>query len=288
MKFEKLEFVEMKKEPELNEKWVQAQIHADPSLLGLGDLRVRATERKEPRGGRLDLLLEDEAEARRYAVELQLGALDESHIIRTIEYWDIEQRRNPKYEHLAVIIAEDITSRFLNVINLLNGAIPLVAIQVKCVKLGSGSYGLLFTKVLDESRTMVEEEEDPAGVTDRQEWEKASTSEMVKLVDRLLDVIHQFEPKYELKYNMHYIGLAENGIANNFVLFRPKKKHVVAEVKMPFSTTLEAEIENEGLEISSYSHQWGRFKIKITNEIFLAKQTYLRSLFERARKQPPF
>jgi hypothetical protein len=40
-------------------------------------------ERIQPAGGRLDLLFQD-AEKRRYEVELQLGAVDESHIIRTI------------------------------------------------------------------------------------------------------------------------------------------------------------------------------------------------------------
>jgi hypothetical protein len=32
-----------------------------------------------------------------------LGATDESHIIRCIEYWDIERRRYPAYEHCAVL-----------------------------------------------------------------------------------------------------------------------------------------------------------------------------------------
>ncbi len=30
--------------------------------------------------------------------------------------WDIERKRYPQYDHTAVIVAEDITSRFLNVI----------------------------------------------------------------------------------------------------------------------------------------------------------------------------
>ena len=40
------------------------------------------------------------------------------------------RKKYPQYEHIAVIIAEDITSRFLNVISLLNGNIPLIAIQL--------------------------------------------------------------------------------------------------------------------------------------------------------------
>ena len=40
------------------------------------------------------------------------SATDESHIIRTIEYWDIERKRYRQYDHTAVIVAEDITSGF--------------------------------------------------------------------------------------------------------------------------------------------------------------------------------
>ena len=109
---------------ELNEMWVQKVIADDPTILGLGDLILKDKERIHPKAGRLDLLLQDAESKRRYEVEIQLGKVDESHIIRTIEYWDIERKRYPQYDHCAVIIAEDITSRFLNVIGLFNGYIP--------------------------------------------------------------------------------------------------------------------------------------------------------------------
>src|SRR5204863_4192903 len=99
-------------DPLHNERWLQKLIEDDPSILGLGELDVRAVERRQ-RVGRLDLLLFDPASATRYEVEIQLGSTDESHIIRTIEYWDIERARYPQYEHCAVLVAEDITSRFL-------------------------------------------------------------------------------------------------------------------------------------------------------------------------------
>jgi hypothetical protein len=70
-----------------------------------------------PRAGRLDLLLHDPETKRRCEVELQLGSTDDAHILRTIEYWDIERKRFPQYDHCAVLIAEDITSRFLNVVS---------------------------------------------------------------------------------------------------------------------------------------------------------------------------
>jgi hypothetical protein len=70
----------------------------------------------------------------RYEVEIQLGKTDECHIFRTIEYWDLEKKRYPQYDHIAVLIAEDITSRFLNIISLLNGFIPLVALQLNAIR----------------------------------------------------------------------------------------------------------------------------------------------------------
>ena len=84
------------------------------------------------------------------------------HIVRTIEYWDIERKRYPQYDHCAVIVAEDITSRFLNVISLFNGFIPLIAVQMNAF-LVEGGIALWFTTVLDELPLGLEEEDEEAG-----------------------------------------------------------------------------------------------------------------------------
>jgi hypothetical protein len=78
---------------------------------------------------------------------LQLGATDESHIIGTIEYWDTERRRWPQYDHVAVMVAEEITARFFNVICLFNGFIPIIAIQMSAIELGD-AVTLVFSTVL--------------------------------------------------------------------------------------------------------------------------------------------
>ena len=149
MDYARFERVSIKNHQELNEKWVQDRIAEDPQILGLGDIILKDRERLQPRAGRLDLLFQDADSSHRYEVEIQLGNTDESHIIRTIEYWDIERKRYPQYDHTAVIVAEDITSRFLNVISLFNGMIPLMAIQMNALKLGN-NIGLAFTTVLDQ------------------------------------------------------------------------------------------------------------------------------------------
>jgi len=153
--------------PELSERWVQERIAEDPSILGLGDVILKDKERIQTAAGRLDLLLQEADSSRRYEVEVQLGKTDESHIIRTIEYWDIERKRYPQYDHTAVLVAEDITSRFLNVIGLFNGTIPLMAIQMRAVQLGN-SVSLVFTTVLDQVRLgLVDEDEETHEATDR-------------------------------------------------------------------------------------------------------------------------
>lgn len=173
MKFVKTEVINLKSSTDYNEKWVQQRIIEDPSILGLGDVIVKDSERIQPSGGRLNILLQDPESNRRYEVELQLGKSDESHIIRTIEYWDIERKRYPQYNHCAVIIAEDITSRFLNVISLFNGYIPIIAIQVKALKIEE-NISLFFTTVLDVINLGTEEEEAEKEITDRKYWENLS------------------------------------------------------------------------------------------------------------------
>ena len=189
----------------IKESWIQDQIANEPSILELGDLILKDKERTQPRAGRLDLLLQDADSKRRYEVEVQLGKTDEAHLIRTIEYWDIERKRYPQYDHCAVIIAEDITSRFLNVISLFNGSIPIVAIQMSAYKYGD-DIALIFTKVLDEMpRGLVDEDEEVREVTDRDYWLKRGSQDTVKMADDMLDIIKSFTTGFELKYNKFYI-----------------------------------------------------------------------------------
>jgi len=190
MQFRSARTVSLKGHPTLTEKWLQERIAEDPSLMGLGDLVIKDVERRQPHAGRLDLLLTELDGSTRYEVELQLGATDESHIIRTLEYWDLERRRYPQYEHVAVIVAEDITSRFLNVINLFNGFIPLIALQVRALEV-EGILTLVFTKVIDVVTLATDEEDESGGATDRSFWEQIRASrQTLELTDRMLEIIH--------------------------------------------------------------------------------------------------
>ena len=263
LKYMKPERIWLKDHPELDERWLQDRIGEDPALLGLGDLVLKDKERPQPRAGRLDLLLQDAETNKRYEVEGQLGKTDETHIIRTIEYWDIERKRYPQYDHSAVIVAEDITGRFLNVISLFNGSIPLVAIQLSAVQLGD-SVSLVCSKVLDEMRLgLVDEDEEVQAVADRSYWEARASKHTLAMADEMLEVVRALDPVIELKYNKFYIGLAKGGQPNNFVIFRPKKDWLRLEVRLDRSDETQDQLDASGLDVMDYDARWGRYRIRL-------------------------
>lgn len=275
----------LRQHPVLSENWVQDIIAADPSVLGLGDLVLRDRERIHPRAGRLDLLLQDPETYKRYEVELQLGATDENHIIRTIEYWDIERKRYPQYEHCAVIVAEDITSRFLNVVSLFNGALPIIAIQMQAYEV-AGHMTLVFTKVLDQvERGLVDEDEDAISApTDRSYWEThKATSKTLALMDKLFEMTKETDPEVELKYNKFYVGLTKQGRAQNYLTFKPKKTSMTLEAKLPRTDEIDAMLESAGLETLEYNIRWSNYRIRVTEKDIKAHEQVFRDIIKMSR-----
>lgn len=284
MKYIKPEIINLKTSSEYNEKWLQARIEEDPSIIGLGDLEFRYSEKMMVGGGRLDTILYDPESNRRYEVEIQLGKTDESHIIRTLEYWDIERKRNPQYEHCAVIIAEDITSRFLNVISLFNGYIPFIAIQVKAIKVGD-NISLFFTKVLDEVRLDLLEEDNQSEPTDRNYWEKKVGKPQMKFVDNLYANLSEVIGEFNLKYNKHYIGIEQNNIANNFIYFHPNKKAVIFNIRLDKSDEYDEKFENSDLDMLSYDKQWRVYRIRLKENDFTNNLDLLKEMALIAKKE---
>ena len=281
MEHVKIDTLTLKNTPEINEAWVQKVIADDPKILGLGDVVLRDKERRQPKAGRLDILLQDVDTDKRYEVEIQLGATDESHIIRTIEYWDLEKKRYPQYEHCAVIVAEDITSRFMNIISLFNGFIPLIAIQMTAIRAQNG-IGLIFTRVLDEMMLgLVDEDEESSPPANREYWLEHGTKKTVEMVDKQLQIIHAFAPEYKLKYNKFYIGLEKDGIANNFVSFRPKKQWVNTESKLREDEELISQLNEAGLEVE-YLSKWGKYRLRLRSGDIEKNKELLEKLYQLA------
>lgn len=260
----------LKSHPEYSERWVQHQIIANPAVLGLGDVALVAAEKAQPRAGRLDLLLHDEQLVRRYEVELMLGATDPSHIIRCIEYWDIERRRYPAYEHVAVLVAEDITTRFLNVLALLAGNIPIIAIQLNALRVGD-SLVLQFNKLLDQTELRTDdvyEGGSSAGgvdVVDRSFWESKSNPSMLTFCDQLLGEFNAVsQSTLQLKYVKAYVAVATEGSFFNVAKLFPRKAHAILVAPVSDVKNWLNRLEEAGLEADPRKANLVRIHLKPT------------------------
>ncbi len=281
IKLAKLEKVNLLKHSTIKESWIQQQIADDPSILGLGDLILKDKERIQPRAGRLDILLQEPETKKRYTVEIQLGKTDEAHLVRTLEYYDIERKRYPQYQHCAVIVAEDITTRFLNVISMFNGTIPLIALQMKAYEVGN-DVALVFTKILDEVNLgFVDDDEEIQELVDRDYWLKKTSLDVMKLTEECLTIAKTFVTDSEFKYNKHYIGLTTNGYTNNFITLRPRKKDFVLSIRVNQYEEVKKMIEESGLDVREYN-RWGRYDIGVQKSDLKDNKELIENLIKMA------
>ncbi len=200
-----------------------------------------------------------------YETEIQLGATDESHIIRTIEYWDIERRRFPSKDHRAVIVAEEITNRFFNVIALMNRSIPIIAIQLNAIKIDNKIL-LSFTKVLDIYETPEDEESLGGEEVGRPYWEKKSNPKSIAIMDEMIKIVQGKYPNVRVTYNKHHVALGTSRI--NFMWFHPRKSpsNCHFEIKLDKDLVTETKATFDELGISYTPRKENNLAISIQND----------------------
>src|SRR2546422_9632240 len=272
------------REAGITESWLESHIESDPTILRLGDVAVIERQRRQEKAGRLYLLLEDDSGDNRYEVELMLGSTDESHLIRTVEYWDIERRKWPGYEHCAVLIAEDVTTRFLNVISLFSGSVPFVVIQVNALQV-DGKLVLNFVKVLD-SRTLRTDEatELREKAADRAYWTSRASTATVELTERCLAIINQVATvTRKLSYNQYFIGLNDGMRPTNFITLKPRKSflRVTFEAISPIEFWLKR-LQDRGLESDVKNED---LRVNLTAKDFDDNKELLTELLQEAVRQ---
>jgi hypothetical protein len=254
----------------VDEAWLQQQIWDNPSCLGLGELEGVTKERAVSSGGRLDLLLKNPVDDSMYEVETMLGDTNPDHIVRTIEYWDLVKRKWPQRQHYAVLVAERITKRFFNVIQILSGAVPLVAIQVNVVKSPHGQ-SLHFTKILDVYEEPDDETSTDTGTYDEAYWLSRSKS-AVEVAHYLLNLTQELYSRPELRFNKTSIVITSAGYnqltiqrragTTTFVTFRygPKREEILAL------------LEQSGVQYAEHHHRFSiqmpAAQFKAHNELF--------------------
>ena len=285
MTFAKHERIWLRQSPSFSESWLHDRISDDPSVLGLGELDVLERERVQSGGGRIDMLLTDSENNARFEVEIMLGATDPNHIVRCIEYWDIERRRYPAYDHVAVLVAEDITSRFLNVMSLLAGTIPLVAIQLNALRVGDHIV-LDFVKVLDQRVLREDDTVEPEDRNvDRGTWEARVGAEIMRLCDRIAGIANEVaEPKVELKYKKYRIGLCPHGSFFNVAALFPKKGFLPIRIGVTDPDAWVKKLEDAGVELVN-SRKPGKITVRIRPADMPAQEAVLRELIHEAVKE---
>ncbi len=268
-----------------DEYWLQDRIFGNPGILGLGELSIVSREKQQASGGKLDLLLGNSDDATMYEVEVMLGSTDESHIIRTIEYWDLERRRWPKRTHTAVLVAETINRRFFNVIQLLSLTIPVIAIQANIIE-AEGKRILHFTKILDVYQESELEESGDAEAVDESYWlDKAAWT--LSNAKTLQEILSTGAGDLTLDLKASRIGLLHDGKIYFSVRKRSKGKSAfLAWLKNAEVSEVTVLLDEKRIpyDIKPWSADWQTLRLTVDQNLIQGKSEVFQKIAELTKK----
>jgi hypothetical protein len=104
------------------------RISEDPTVLGLGDLDLK---RASWHSRQISLFLESPTESVLFVVEVKLGPTDDRHVIRVVERWSTERKRQRFSRCSSALVAEEIAPRYVNILELMSRAVPLLALELE-------------------------------------------------------------------------------------------------------------------------------------------------------------
>jgi hypothetical protein len=96
----------------------------------------------------------------------------------------------------------------------------------------------------------------------------------------LLAIAREIDPSLELKYNKFYIGLSKEGQPFNFAIFRPKKKTINFEVKLPRADEIDAKIDQAGIEALEYATRGGAYRLPLHKNDIAKSRELLKELMQ--------
>jgi len=131
------------------------------------------------------------------------------------------------------------------------------------------------------------EDDEVTEPADRAYWEKRATKATVEMADSLLQLVQEFAPSFSLKYNKFYIGLAADGVPNNFVIFRPKKGFLTFQPRLEQSEEIQGLLDASGIDVMEYSSRGGgRYRIRLEKGDLQKHKELIRDLMKRAYGEP--
>ena len=129
-----------------------------------------------------------------------------------------------------MLVAEDITNRFFNIVYLMNKAIPIIAIQLNVLKIGN-KVTLDFTKVLDIYETPEEEFIGEIEAVDEAYWNRKANSIAMQLVNDIIKVSKESYEDLKITYNKYHIALGTT--KRNCIWIHPRKnKYINISIKI--------------------------------------------------------
>jgi len=159
-----------------------------------------------------------------------------------------------------------------------------VALQMRASEVADGVVTSNATSVLDIARLGTEEEDEPGQVTDRACWTDKGSPAMVALADEILGMVNEVTGA---KLDQFYVDLARDGLADDFVQFRPRKKHLIVEFRIPQTDEVAALIEQSGVEELSYNTRRGGYRLQLDGKADLNRHRALvADLIRRASCTP--
>jgi predicted transport protein len=305
----------------ITEKIIQDIIADRPEILGLGEgLTLVGKEMNQKKAGRIDLLFQENKSKKIYEVEIQLGKLNESHLLRAVGYWNIERKKSPDYEHSAVVIAEVVESRMLDLIELYKENVSIIVLQMTAYKI-ENEICLTFKRKENKRNITDDDNKDnavnyeykPFKEWDRQYWENKVSEKELMAVDKIHSFLKEIDSNIRINYTEKYIGFkkkfdnfvfivirctpisksvlkqsseTETKIkveeeSDSFVFIEIKQDTLILKLALEKSSETETRIEKAGLNLGNYSKKRGEYPIKITKDDIKNKESTLKKLLKQ-------
>ena len=186
-----------------------------------------------------------------------------------------------------MLVAEQVTARFLNVIALFAGSIPIIAIQLNALRV-SNQIVLDFVKVLDQRQLREDDTGEVGGATepdvDRSAWEARVGATLMKVCDRIAQIANEIaDPKLELKYKKGRVALSVPGSFFNVLAFWPKKNFIRIRFRVIDPETWVKRLSEAGVEADL--KDGALVRIRVRNSDFEQHEDLLRELIHQAIKE---
>jgi hypothetical protein len=275
----------LKAQPDFDEAWLEKLISEHPEILGLEGTKVVRAQILQKSGGKVDLLLRDDEDEKLYTVELMLGELDASHIVRTLDYFLREQARpeTEDWTHVAVLVAEDIlSSRFLGVVEYLSKIMPLIVIELSALRVGE-DFTLKSARIFDGTAEREGEIEQQEKIT-REDWIKKSSTTSIELVEKFSPILEQLANGLRLTYKKHLIGIAIGNRAENFVQFYPKRDFVRVGVRISNAAEWRRRMGDAGFNVAGVQEA-DRVRFRVSPEQFEAHRDLFADFFNQSYRE---